>query len=91
VLKSGRRIFRNHITLADYEIHNGDGLELFYVRLPLSDYADDFRDEEHVSNMEILYKTVCVLDACQVVRVIRGIASFSASLVDAFASASGTL
>eukprot|EP01133_Synstelium_polycarpum_P015612 gene15612-18551_t len=29
-LQKSYNIFKDHITLADYEIHDGDGLELYY-------------------------------------------------------------
>lgn len=30
ILKKGYMVFKNHITLEDYEIHNGMNLELYY-------------------------------------------------------------
>lgn len=30
VLKKGYTVYKDHITLADYEIHNGMNLELYY-------------------------------------------------------------
>ncbi|CAN6610210.1 ubiquitin-like modifier Hub1p [Trichomonascus vanleenenianus] len=31
VLKKGNTVYKDHITLADYEIHNGSNLELYYA------------------------------------------------------------
>jgi ubiquitin-like protein 5 len=31
VLKKWYNIFKDHVTLADYEIHDGMGLELYYI------------------------------------------------------------
>lgn len=31
VLKKGYTVYKDHITLADYEIHNGMNLELYYA------------------------------------------------------------
>lgn len=31
VLKKGYMVFKDHITLEDYEIHDGSSLELYYI------------------------------------------------------------
>ncbi|VVT57600.1 uncharacterized protein SAPINGB_P005776 [Magnusiomyces paraingens] len=31
ILKKGYTVYKDHITLADYEIHNGMNLELYYA------------------------------------------------------------
>ncbi|XP_008050034.1 ubiquitin-like protein 5 [Carlito syrichta] len=34
VLKKGYRIFKNHVSLGDCEIHNSMNLELYYQQIP---------------------------------------------------------
>lgn len=38
ILKKGYQVFKDHITLDDYEIHNGYNLELYYGQVNISRY-----------------------------------------------------